>query len=528
YEHFLLDEFQDTSHLQWINMIPLIHNSLATGNLNLIVGDGKQAIYRWRNGEVEQFTNLPNKILNPENIASLAEAEKQFAESGELKRLKKNFRSSPEIVHFNNHLFRKLSESLAPDLQYIYHELEQEPVKKFPGYVEANFRPELTSEQQLEYTLDCVKRAVETGFRLKDICILVRKNDKGALLADFLTKNGIDVISPDSLFISKDLSVKLIFSMMCAAAVPSQKNFKIKTIEHYSSLILKQDPAEKTEQFSSLFNKKTIEEIFELENYQFKKYTDFPNLYDYVYYLIETFQLDLLQNPYLQFLLEEVHLFEKRVNPGIRDFIDWFREKGMEHSIISPEGSNAVQVMTIFKAKGLEFPVVICPFFDWRFELNRQISWVENESGKLPAYFVNITSKIKETEISGVYKEEESKYYLDQLNLLYVAFTRPEMALFISGDSKKPSTPVIHWLDKYFKTAGFRVNEKGCYFSGTLVRSETGKKSISPNYQITENYPKLKRIQMSFKSGRNWNTEDSEMKRTFGNKLHQILSKIRM
>ncbi|MBK9192840.1 MAG: PD-(D/E)XK nuclease family protein [Crocinitomicaceae bacterium] len=200
----------------------------------------------------------------------------------------------------------------------------------------------------------------------------------------------------------------------------------------------------------------------------------------------------------------------------------------MEHSIISPEGSDAVQVITIFKAKGLEFPVVICPFFDWRFELNRQISWVENESGKLPAYFVNITSKIKDTEISGVYNEEESKYYLDQLNLLYVAFTRPEMALFISGNSKKPATPVIHWLDKYFKSGGFSVNEKGCFFTGTFIRSETGKKAVSGKYLITENYPKLKRIQMSFKSGQNWNTEDSEMKRTFGNKLHQILSKIKI
>lgn len=528
YEHFLLDEFQDTSHLQWVNMIPLIHNSLATANLNLIVGDGKQAIYRWRNGEVEQFTNLPKKILNPENIASLAEAEKQFSESGELKRLKKNFRSSPEIVHFNNKLFRKLSESLAPELQYIYHELEQEPVKKFPGYVEANFKPELTTENQLDYALNCVKRAVEKGFRYKDICILVRKNDKGALLADHLTKNGIEVISPDSLFISKDHGVKLIFSMMCAAAVPSQKNFKIKTIEHYSSLILKTDPAEKTEQFRDSFSKKTIEEIFEIENYHFKKYTDFPNLYDYVFYLIETFKLDLLQNPYLQFLLEEVHLFEKRVNPGIRDFIDWFREKGMEHSIISPEGSDAVQVMTIFKAKGLEFPVVICPFFDWRFELSRQISWVENESGKLPAYFVNITSKIKDTEISGVYNEEESKYYLDQLNLLYVAFTRPEMALFISGNSKKPSTPIIYWLDKYFKSSGYNTNENGCFFTGTFVRTETTTKTISAKYLITENYPRLNRIQMSFKSGLNWNRDDSEFKRTFGNKLHQVLSKIKV
>src|SRR5690606_8078876 len=92
YEHFLLDEFQDTSHLQWVNMIPLIHNSLASSKQNLIVGDGKQAIYRWRNGEVEQFTGLPEKIYNPQNIVSLKEAEKLFQSSGIKRPLKENYR----------------------------------------------------------------------------------------------------------------------------------------------------------------------------------------------------------------------------------------------------------------------------------------------------------------------------------------------------------------------------------------------------------------------------------------------------
>jgi ATP-dependent exoDNAse (exonuclease V) beta subunit len=131
----------------------------------------------------------------------------------------------------------------------------------------------------------------------------------------------------------------------------------------------------------------TIEEIFVSENIALKNYASFDNLYEYVFYLVNTFELDLLFNPYLQFFLEEIHLFEKRNNSNIRDFMDWFNTKGAQRSIVSPEGANAVQVMTIFKAKGLEFPVVICPFFDWKLELHKQISWVENAGSDLPAYF---------------------------------------------------------------------------------------------------------------------------------------------
>lgn len=527
YEHFLLDEFQDTSHLQWINMIPLIHNSLSSGNTNLIVGDGKQAIYRWRSGEVEQFTNLPDHIYNPENIASLKEAEAQFKESGKLFRLEKNFRSAPEIVEFNNKLFSSLSQKLAPEIQYIYKDATQISTKNFKGYVEALLKDGMEYEEQLDYIYDIIQRSLEKGFELKDICILVRTNKNGSRISDFLARNGIKVISPDSLFIGKDRYVKFIFNLICSSAVSADRNFKIKTLEHYASLILKEDPAVLIEKFRTDLSTSSVEEIFARQNIKLKSYTAFDNLYEYVFYLVNTFELDLLYNPYLQFFLEEIHLFEKRTNSNIRDFMDWFISKGAQRSIASPEGANAVQVMTVFKAKGLEFPVVICPFFDWKLELHKQISWVENEEKGLPAYFVNMTNDIKTTSLNPVFNTEESKFYLDQMNLLYVAFTRAEVALFISANAKVSPSPASLWLKDYFKSLNWPSKENDRVFNGEFVKPNLEQKEMAPAFNIDTDFPKLGKPAMSFKSAENWNVDDLDEKRQFGTKLHLLLSRLK-
>ena len=526
FEHFLLDEFQDTSHLQWINMIPLVHNSLASARTNLIVGDGKQAIYRWRGGEVEQFTGLPTKIYNPENIASLKEAEKLFSQMGELKHLEENHRSAPEIVEFNNDLFTALSAQLPTSVQKIYNHSIQIPTKKFKGFVEARFEEKMEDDAQLNYIFSIVKESLEKGFVLKDICVLTRDNKTGAKIADFLTRSGIKVISPDSLFIGKDLSVKFVFNLMSSAAIPTDKNHKIKTLEHFSNLILKEQPGVLFEQWKECLGTFSIEKIFGEMKIELKKPTDFHNLYEYAESIVEAFDLDISNNPFLQFFLEEVHLFEKKNNSSIRDFIDWFLVKGSTRSIVSPEGANAVQVMTIFKAKGLQFPVVICPFFDWRMDLHRQISWVENSGEKLPAYFLNMKEALSETSLKPVYEEEQSKFLLDNLNLVYVAFTRPVVALFISGDSKSSPSPVSHWLLNYFVN-GNKLNRDGDrFFLGEFINPNLIKAKATKNYQFQFLKQKMNKPQLSFKSAESWDVNDLDQKRLFGTKIHFILSRL--
>lgn len=525
FEYFLLDEFQDTSHLQWINMIPLIHNSLASGNLNLIVGDGKQAIYRWRNGEVEQFTGLPDKIYNPGKISSLLEAENQFRMMGESRKLEKNFRSATEIVRFNNELFRTISRNLSPLVSSIYSDVSQDPVSKHTGYIETWLESGLDETVQLGYISSCINRALEAGFEWGDICILVRSNNTGAKIADYLTGLEIKVISPDSLFIVKDQHVQFIFNLMCALAMPASKNYRIKSLELFAALLREGDPGAFISSIPE--NITEISGIMAREGFTLRNPAEFDNLYQFSLFLIREFKLDLAGNTYLQFFLEELFEFEKGNNSSVRDFAEWFESKGSEKSVISPEGSNAIQVMTIHKAKGLEFPVVICPFFDWRLDLSRQITWVENDQGTLPAYFVNMTRQISDTGLRSVYETEESKFYLDQLNLLYVAFTRPEQALFISGDTRKARTPASIWLGDYMKKLDWPVDESGRKYKGELFKPLEYKENGVARFVLDEGWERLPRPQLSIRNLEH--TEDilTDEKRLFGIRLHALLAQLK-
>jgi ATP-dependent exoDNAse (exonuclease V) beta subunit len=525
YAHFLLDEFQDTSHMQWINMIPLVHNSLASENSNLIVGDGKQAIYRWRNGEVEQFTGLPEKILNPDNIASLNEAEPLFRALGAKYPLKKNFRSAPEIVKFNNDLFPQLLGGLPENLKVIYSDIIQEPTKSFQGYVESKISKDLTPEDQLNYVLDTVKLALENNYSLKDICILTRNNSKGADISRHLTENGIKVISPDSLFIGKDLSVKFVVNLMSAIINPTARNYKIKTLEHYSTLILKEGARSTIEKHADEIATKSIVEIFRAYGYKIIQPSIFHNLFEFVESIIGIFHLNIAANPFLQFLLEQVHLFEKRNNSNVRDFIDWFNDKGKKTSITSPDGADAAQVMTIHKSKGLQFPIVICPFFGWQMDLHKEISWIENTDNTLPAYFLKMNSVLKDTELSDTYNTEHGKFLLDNLNLLYVAFTRPETALFICGKVGK-SSPIKLWLDAYFQNSSLAPREEDLFQYGEFVNNIQSTAVEIVNYPVRFHGKKMDKPVLSFKSAENWDIDELDEKRLFGTKVHYVLSNL--
>ncbi|NOQ71939.1 MAG: AAA family ATPase [Crocinitomix sp.] len=525
YAHFLLDEFQDTSHLQWINMIPLVHNSLASGNSNLIVGDGKQAIYRWRNGEVEQFTGLPDKILNPDNIASLNEAEPLFKALGEKYPLTKNFRSAPEIVQFNNDLFPQLIGDLPENLQLIYDDIIQEPTKDFQGYVESKISKDLTAQDQLDYVLDTINRALANNYSLKDICILVRNNNKGADISRHLTENGIKVISPDSLFIGKDISVKFVVNLMAAMINPTAKNYKIKTLEHFSTLILKEGARTTIEKHADDILNADIVDIFKPYGYRLIQPARFHNLFEFVESIIGIFHLNIAANPFLQFLLEQVHLFEKRNNSNVRDFIEWFNDKGKKTSITSPDGAEAAQVMTIHKSKGLQFPIVICPFFDWKMDINREISWVESPDNSLPSYFVKMSKVLLETELAETYTIEYGKFLLDHLNLLYVAFTRPEVALFISG-AVKTSSPIKLWLDTYFSESTLATRTDDLFQFGEFVPNRKTTLTTINNYPVRFHGKKMDKPILSFKSAENWDIDELDEKRLFGTKVHYVLSEI--
>ena len=528
YHHFLLDEFQDTSELQWVNLVPLVHNSLAFENQNLIVGDGKQAIYRWRNGEVEQFIKLPNEVHNPEGIATLKEAEPLFKALGSKHTLKTNYRSAPEIVQFNNALFESIVRKLPQPVQEIYQEVYQEPAQKFQGYVESIFQKDLDEDDQLDYVLETVERSLEKGYRLRDMCIIVRTNTKGSKIARFLTEKGHKVISPDSLFIGKDLHVKLVANVIGAILTPSNRNYKIKSLEHYAAIIQKGGAREIIEPFEDRLHQIGPITIFETFDIHLKEPIHFHNLYEFVEHIIEAFQLSLNENPFLQFLMEQVHFFEKRNNSNARDFINWYFEQGKNSSIISPDGAEAIQVMTIHKSKGLQFPIVICPFFDWRFDIHKQIAWVEDERHELPTYFVKMVKELEDSPLHAYFDEESFKFSMDQLNMLYVAFTRPEIALFTCGKAGGEKN-LSAWLNGFFGQTTLGERNDGRFEYGVFETNQAELQPLSPLFEVSFFTRKMDKPTLSFKSSANWDIQETiaeglDQRRLFGTKVHLTLA----
>ena len=439
YDHFLLDEFQDTSHLQWLNLIPLVHNSLSSKKSNLIVGDGKQAIYRWRNGEVDQFVNLPNKLPDSDVIPSIGEAQQKFIEEGEVQTLKFNYRSAPDVVSFNNGLFEYLAKANSEYIQKIYKDGSQIPKNDFQGYLEFNIQEEFEEEAQQSYCLEIIQKAVSKGYQLNDICILLKTNAKGSLVAKYLSENGVKVISQDSLFVSKDIHVKFLVSLLSSITSEKNINYQKKSIEHITALNPNLDSLRMWKDVEQ--QDVGIRKLMRKHNYDFKASEDFHSFYEYVEHLIAAFNFDLNDNPYLQYFLEQIHQFEKKSSTNIRAFVSWFNEKGYRESVTSPAGTEAVQVMTFHKAKGLEFPIVICPYLEWDMSKLKSDVWIEDEEHNVPAYFLRPSEKTKLTKHEAIMQEEDDKNVLDHLNAIYVAFTRAEVALFVSGDSKKKKSP---------------------------------------------------------------------------------------
>ncbi|MFW5706987.1 MAG: UvrD-helicase domain-containing protein, partial [Bacteroidota bacterium] len=220
YHHFMIDEFQDTSGLQWQNLLPLIDNSLASNHINLVVGDGKQAIYRWRNGDVEQFASLP---MIPESI--MAQNRPQWQQTLERTYqpfpLDINWRSLPQIIDFNNDFFHFSKQALPEGLRPIYqgHEQKKHPAKS-GGFVQIDFLGDVR-ERDLDYTghthehiLKTITQLREKGHPLNDITILCRSNREASAIARFLLENGLSVISSESLLLSQSAKVNFILAVM--------------------------------------------------------------------------------------------------------------------------------------------------------------------------------------------------------------------------------------------------------------------------------------------------------------------------
>lgn len=542
YNNYLIDEFQDTSVLQFQNLLPLIDNSLANGHFTMLVGDGKQAIYRWRGGEVEQFAMLPEVFSHNDNPLVL-EREKALKRNHNPQVLNKNYRSKREIIEFNNSIFRTLSYKLNDKFKTIYDSLEQEfNPDNSGGFVQVQFldgeKEELIT-QNLEHTHSIIESLLLQDYQLKDIAILVRKNTDGSKAANYLTERGIDVISSDSLLLSNSAEVNFVFSLLKYLNNTSDPIVQAELIEYIvTAPYIHRSETELSINHLLVENKQdfvlTIKSICpEFNVYRLSRLA----LYELCEELIRLFRLNATPNAYIQFFLDEVLNFSIKQNNNIKDFNDYWEDKKEKASLIVPQGLNAVTIMTIHRSKGLEFPVVILPFSNGKVEKGKKHLWIDPDNNKipqLPSALVSASESLLETPYASVYEEEKNKSLLDALNVLYVALTRPEERLYIltAKPSKNPENlgTFCDMFAHYYQMKGEWEQNKTIYAFGTEtphIRHKNSTTALNLKLETFNSNQWRNSIKMRAAAPGIWNLEATESKKNYGVMVHTALAKIK-
>ncbi len=546
YHHLLIDEFQDTSVLQWNNLLPLIDNSLASGYFNLVVGDGKQAIYRWRNGDVGQFAMLPS-LYGSQHSALIREREASLRNHYKEESLTRNFRSKAEIVDFNNRFFTSISSMLPEDSRKIYGEVEQEYKRDIKGgYIRIEFSKgneengDGYDEVTLQRIIAIIQELTARNYKLKDITILCRSNDSASLVARHLMLNGIPVISAESLLLTFSPEVNFITDFIRLFDEPSNpmpkaslvtflyRTERIKGRSFHDCIRWIADDRPSPDGFISFLRNNSYD-------HPFSKILLLP-VFDLCEELVRIFHLNREADPYLQFFLDAVMAYSRKISSGIAGFLSWWELNSKNRSVIIPRGLDAVQVMTIHKAKGLQFPVVIYPFAHQKMRYGKRYLWVDLPEGLQPglkAAMLKPEKKIAETDFAEVLAEEESKSALDLVNILYVAMTRPEERLYLLTEfpPKKSESITVSGLVKYFlESTGQWEDGRVAYEFGTDSPHEQESRepvAASEKLETFISNPWQEKLILRWKAPELWDVEDPSKNRKWGNLVHSALSKIR-
>ncbi len=458
YRHFLIDEFQDTSTMQFNNLLPLIHNAMAEGHTNYIVGDPKQSIYMWRNANVHQFINLAqHKHIDLERLQRDWERFKSHIES---KSLQYNFRSAKNIVEFNNAVFNNLNYGDLNLIGRVYKDAEQWACSAKQGYVEiieydckTLKNKEQRQKEFINDVLEKINECIELGYQQKDICILLRTKSEIASLINELSSqklnNGeiLQFIAPEGLTIFQNEEVDFIIAFLRVLLNPYDKianavcwNYYLKQSKNLSG---------------DFYYDEKLSEIF---IYQFNEDPAFKDIhfnlskmdvYQLCLNIIEFFKIPF--HSYVQKLLNIVSLYvHQYASQGntLDDFLDFWENNKRKFTIQVGQDLNAVKVYTIHKSKGLEFPVVITNLnFNSNVKSNHYwcslpdnftISWKYNDKNIFVNDFQNLTMYLPFETIQLLdadfarHKSEEA--HLENINLIYVALTRAVNRLYVFGE----------------------------------------------------------------------------------------------
>ena len=482
YKHFMIDEFQDTSALQWENFRPLVLNSLAEDHYNLVVGDVKQAIYRWRKGDWNLLAGRLGESLG-------------FF-GAEHESLNQNWRSCGNIIRLNNTVFTLapvvlqqhfgaeleeagLSESVGlmpiPD---IYADRIQEIAKKEmgdEGYFRIKFldaakvKQEETGQLIQEELLVQIKELQKKGVAARDMAVLVRKKDEARTIAElFLAEKNkpensafnFDVLSNESLYLSNSRLVGFVVSMMRWVVSPGDPIILATLNFYYYSYLypfLQEnnllpvfsggEEAQPSLDFSQAYCPGITGQFEEMDNEEnsfvrflksetFNRMVSGKSLQEMVYSISEKFSLFSLTGElaYLQAFIDQLAVFERGNASEVTSFLDWWERNADKITIPVSDTIDAINILTIHKSKGLEFDHVFIPFCDWSLTPSyAPLLWCVPDRPPFDALKlvpVRFREQLAQSIFSKEYFTEKFNTYIDNLNLLYVAFTRARSGLY--------------------------------------------------------------------------------------------------
>jgi ATP-dependent exoDNAse (exonuclease V) beta subunit len=428
YNHIMIDEFQDTSHGQWMNFLPLVENAVSEGNACLLVGDAKQSIYRWRGAESAQFSMLPElpEHFDIRDKEIRAQALKNHYQST---RLITNRRSEKNIISFNNDFFEFAGNLCNHD---DLKEARQTPHRtEDKGLVE--FFEEETDDPAEYYQNTCLRLIRELQSKkhaLADIAILTRNNKLASEIAAYLIQHNIDVISRESLLIMDYPKVAATIAFMQHFAFPESRLYVLRFIEAFAQCKPKEELWREALE-NPVFN--LLDWLASRHVYIDKHWFSKAILTDKLLYLYHAFGWNHSQDPYLSTLAESVIKASENGSGSLFAFLRWWEKNCYSVSVSVPSGMEAVQVMTIHKAKGLEFRTVIIPGLNWDVKNKNRYLWITpspQENPWVDAFLINRKKSLENTAFSKTYLMEEEANIRDNLNLLYVAFTRASERLY--------------------------------------------------------------------------------------------------
>lgn len=442
----MIDEFQDTSRMQWENFHLLLEESLAQKEGSMIVGDIKQSIYRWRNGDWKILAGL--------------DKDRSFRLNS--KTLDTNWRSEANIIAFNNDIFtsacRVLNERYKGDegedctqLLDAYSDVRQKTSKVTKeGYIKLSFLKNSEEQPYADTTMELLAEEVDSlvkkGVRVNDIAILVRKNKSIPAIADYFDKNTpYRVVSDEAFRLDASLAVCMLIDGLRYISEPTDRIACARLAVAYQKEILKKDVDYNTVLLNS------VEDYLPAEFRLMLPEMSLMPLYELLEKLFVIFRMDMIeeQDAYLCAFYDTVTEYMQNNSSELTSFLTYWNETLYARTIPSGEISG-IRILSIHKSKGLEYHTVLLPFCDWKMEneTNNHMLWCKiNEADadkepfcELDLTPVNYSSAMAESYFSDSYREERLQLWVDNLNLLYVAFTRACKNLIVWCKDEKKDT----------------------------------------------------------------------------------------